>query len=172
MVTETRARTTRDEKPKLFATSDERFRNAKPSPVKAETPDGWVKRPSSQFRLLNYGFGATGSGETWVSLASGTVLDNVNRWLGQLGAPALDQAGLDALRKVPIAGTTGVWVEASGDYTGGMGEPAKPDQKLAGVIADLGGGRILTVKMVGAPPEVDEAAAALEKFSASLQLAD
>lgn len=170
MVTESRALTTRDVKPKLNATSDERFRDAKPSPVKAETPEGWVKRPSSQFRLLNYGFGATGSGEAWVSLSGGSVLDNVNRWLRQFSADPLDGAGLGALRKVPIAGTTGVWVEARGDYAGGMGAPPTPDQALAGVIADLGDGRILTVKMIGAPAEVDDANATLEKFAASLQL--
>ena len=172
LVTETRALTTKDVKPKLFATSEERFRDAKPSPVKAETPDGWVKRPSSQFRLLNYGFGATGSGEAYVSLASGSVLDNVNRWLRQFSADPLDQSGLDALRKVPIAGTTGVWVSARGEFAGAMGAPAKPDQALAGVIADIGGGRILTVKMTGAPDEVEQATPTLEQFAASLKLAD
>ena len=171
-MTETRALTTKDVKPKLFATSDERFRDAKPSPVQAETPVGWLKRPSSQFRLLNYGFGATGTGEVWVSLASGTVLDNVNRWLGQFSAAPLDQAGLDALRKVTIAGTSGVWVEARGDYVGGMGAPTKGDQALAGVIADLGDGRILTIKMIGAPAEVQEAAPTLESFAAALKLVD
>lgn len=172
LVTETRDLTTKDVNPKLFATSEERFRDAKPSPVTAETPDGWVKRPSSQFRLLNYGFGATGSGEAYVSLASGSVLDNVNRWLRQFSAEPLDQAGLDALPKVPIAGTTGVRVDARGDFVGGMGAPSKPDQALAGIIADLGGGRILTIKMTGAPDEVGQAVPTLEQFAAGLKLAD
>ena len=48
VVTESRGLTTRDKEPKLFATSDERFRDAKPSPVKAgEIPDGWLALPAA-----------------------------------------------------------------------------------------------------------------------------
>jgi hypothetical protein len=57
-VTETRALTSKDVAPKLFATSDQRFRDAKPSPVKAETPEGWLAMPATQMRLLNYRFGS------------------------------------------------------------------------------------------------------------------
>ncbi|RYD19834.1 MAG: hypothetical protein EOP88_17465 [Verrucomicrobiaceae bacterium] len=170
-VTETREPTTRDAKPKLFATSDERFRDAKPSPVKAETPAGWLALPASQFRLLNYRFGESGMGETWVSLASGSVLDNVNRWLNQFGAKPIDQAALDKLPAVNIAGTTGVWVTAEGDYAGGMGAPEKPGFALAGVVTSVKG-QILTVKMVGPKKEVEAAKATLEAYTKSLQLAE
>jgi hypothetical protein len=157
-VTETRAATTRDASPKLDATSDERFRNAKPSPVKGDAPEGWLKMPSTQFRLLNYRFGESGMGEVWVSLAAGSVLENVNRWLQQVGAEPIDEAALEKLRKVPIAGTTGTWVEADGEYAAGMGMggPPKSGYGLAGVIA-LIDGRILTVKMVGPKAEVEAA---------------
>ncbi len=171
VVTETRAVTTRDNTPKLFATSDERFRDAKPSPVKGETPVGWLALPASQFRLLNYRFGETGMGEVWVSTASGSVLDNVNRWLKQFGAAPLDAAGLEKLRAVPIVGTTGSWVEATGDYAGGMGAAPKPGFALAGVIASVNG-RILTVKMVGPKAEVEAARPVLESFAKSLKMAE
>jgi hypothetical protein len=170
VVTETRVATSRDVSPKLFATSDERFRNAKPSPVKGTAPDGWLALPSSQFRLLNYRFGESGTGEVWVSLSSGGVINNVNRWLGQFGTAALDQAGLDELRSVPIAGNRGVWVEAAGDYAGGMGAPPKSDYALAGVISEING-RILTVKMVGPKSEVETARPILETFAKNLELA-
>ena len=42
VVTETRPLTTRDKTPKLHATSDERFRDAKPSPVKGTPPEGQI----------------------------------------------------------------------------------------------------------------------------------
>ncbi len=171
VVTETRSLTTRDTKPKLSATSDERFRDAKPSPVKGVTPDGWLAVPASQFRLLNYRFGESGLGEVWVSLASGSVLDNANRWLNQFGAEAVDQAGLGKMRSVPIAGSTGTWVEAEGEYASGMGAGPKPGYALAGVIALLDG-QILTVKMVGPKEEVDAAKPVLESFAASLKMAD
>ncbi len=171
VVTETRAATTRDGSPKLFATSDERFRDTKPSPVKAATPAGWLALPATQIRLLNYRFGESGLGEVWVSISSGSVLDNVNRWLKQFGAPPIDAAGLAALRSVPIAGATGSWVETAGDYAGGMGAEPKPGFALAGVVASLNG-RILTVKMVGPKAEVEAARPVLEKYAASLKMAE
>lgn len=169
VVTETRAITTRDTPPKLFATSDERFRDAKPSPVKGSPPAGWLALPSTQFRLLNYRFGESGMGEVWVSIATGRVLDNVNRWLKQFGGDPIDQAALEKLRSVPFAGTSGTWIEASGDYAGGMGAPPKPGFALAAVIASMDG-RILTVKMVGPKDEVAAAKTQLESFAGSLKL--
>lgn len=170
-VTETRVLTTKDVAPKLFATSDQRFRDAKPSPVKGETPEGWLVMPATQMRLLNYRFGESGLGEVWVSVSSGSVLDNVNRWLGQFNATKLDAKGLSELRTVPIAGASGVWVESEGDYAGGMGAPPRAGYALAGVVADFGG-RILTVKMVGPKAEVAAAKGTLESYAKSLTLAD
>lgn len=171
VVTETRAATTRDKAPKLFATSDERFRDAKPSPVKGETPDGWLALPASQFRVLNYRFGESGLGEVWVSISAGSVLDNVNRWLDQFGAAKIDESGLGKLRSVPIAGATGTWVEAEGTYTSGMGAEPKSGFGLAGVVALLGG-RIVTVKMVGPQAEVAAARPVLENFTNGLKMAE
>jgi len=171
VVTETRELTTKDKAPKLFATSDERFRDAKPSPVKGTPPDGWLALPASQFRLLNYRFGESGMGEVWVSLSAGSVLDNVNRWLGQFGAETIDAAAMEKLRVVPLAGANGVWVEAAGDYASGMGAEPKAGFALAGVVASTSRG-ILTVKMVGPKAEVEAAKPALETFAKTLQLAD
>ncbi len=172
MVTETRPLTTRDKAPKLHATSDERFRDAKPSPVKAgEIPVGWLALPASQFRILNYRFGESGMGEVWVSISAGSVLENVNRWLGQFGAKPIDAAALEKLRSVPIAGATGVWVVAAGEYASGMGAPPKAGFALAGVIASTDRG-ILTVKMVGPKAEVEAAGPLLETFAKTLQLTD
>lgn len=170
-VTETRAASTRDIAPKLFASSDERFRDAKPSPVNGETPQGWLALPASQFRLLNYRFGESGMGEVWVSLASGSVLDNVNRWFKQFDADPVDAAGLAKLPAATIAGSAGVLITAEGDYAGGMGAPPKPGFALAGVVASVNG-QILTVKMVGPKAEVEAARPVLESFAKSLQMAE
>ncbi|QTN31845.1 hypothetical protein HZ994_05710 [Akkermansiaceae bacterium] len=167
-VEETRKETSKDRSPKLFATSDERFRNAKPSPLKGNPPENWLVLPAREFRELNYRFGE--SGEAYVTLASGSVADNVNRWLRQFGRDPLTPAEMDVLAKTPIAGTEGVWVEATGSYASGMGAPAKAGQALAGVIAEVGG-RILTLKMVGAEDEVAAEREALRAFAASLELA-
>ncbi len=170
-VMETRPVTTVDIAPKLFATSDERFRDAKPSPVKATLPEGWRELPSSQFRMLNYRFGESGQGEAWVTVAAGTVIDNVNRWLKQFGGEALDDAGISKLRPVMLAGGSGVWVTAEGHYEGGMGAPARDGFALAGVVAAVDG-KIITVKMVGPRDEVAAAREALESLVASVTLSE
>jgi hypothetical protein len=170
-VGETRGETTKDHSPKLFATSDERFRNAKPSPVKGDPPQNWLVLPGKEFRDLNYRFGDSGLGEVYVTITGGTVADNVNRWLAQFGRDPLSPAELNVLPKVPIAGAEGVWLEASGEYASGMGAPTKAGQALAGVIAEVGG-RMLTLKMVGPEAEVGAEKDALKAFAASLELAE
>ena len=170
-VEETRNPTTKDSAPKLFANSDERFRNAKPSPVKGSPPENWLVLPPKQFRELNYRFGESGLGEVYVTIAGGTVADNVNRWRRQFGNDPLTPAEMDVLAKVPIAGTEGVWLEATGEYASGMGAPARAGQALAGVIAETGG-RILTLKMVGPEEEVEAEKEAFRAFAASLELAE
>ena len=167
-VRETRPLSTRDATPRLFATSDERFGNARPSPVKADLPDSWTALPATEFRLLNYRFGPSGTGEVWVSSSAGSVPDNVNRWLKQFGAPPLDEAGIKALPTVPLLGTTGVLVKAEGDYVSGMGQPPQAGFGLAGVVVEFQG-QILTVKMVGPAGEVRFGQPALEAFAKSLR---
>lgn len=170
-VTESRSITTKDVPPKLFATSDQRFRVTKPSPVKADTPAGWLAQPASQFRQLNYRFGETGMGETWVSVSQGTVLDNANRWLKQFGKSPLDQAGLAKLPTCSLAGYTGVWITADGDYASGMGTDDKPGFALAGVIASVKG-QIVTVKMIGPKVEVEAARPTLETYITTVKMAE
>jgi len=169
VVTETRDITTRDTPPLLDATSDQRFRNAQPSPVIGDPPDHWLALPASQFRDLNYRFGESGFGEVYVTIAAGSELDNVNRWFDQFAAPRVTAAALAEMRRVPIAGSTGVWIEATGRYNSGMGSPPRDGYALAGVIAEKGG-RTLTLKMVGPVAEVLEQHQALEAFAQSLQM--
>ena len=171
-VTETRPLTTFDVPPKLFATSNERFRDEKPSPVTATTPQGWLEQPGSQFRTLNYRFGQSGAGEAYVTIAMGSVLDNVNRWLKQFNVAPLDVAGIEKLRHVMISGGEGVWVQAEGTYDSGMamgGAEPKTGYALEGVIAMVDG-KTLTVKMVGPKEEVAEAKAALETYITTVRL--
>jgi len=169
VVTETREITTRDTPPMLDATSDQRFRNAQPSPVIGDPPDDWLALPASQFRDLNFRFGESGFGEVYVTIAAGSELDNVNRWFDQFSAPRVTNAGLAEMRRVPIAGTTGIWIEATGQYASGMGSPPRAGYALAGVIAETGG-RTLTLKMVGPEAEVREQHNALESFAKSLRM--
>jgi hypothetical protein len=166
-VDESRELTTRDSLPKLHATSSERFEEPGSSPILAGTvPAGWLAQPSNSFRLLSYRFGT--GGDVAVGISAGDLPGNVNRWLGQFGADPLDAAGIAALAKVEVTGVAGVWVEAAGNYSPGMGQEPRPGQALAGVVADAGG-RIITVKMTGPADEVAAQKEPLKAFIAGLR---
>lgn len=167
--TESRGKTTKDKPVKLFASSDERFRNTPKSPYRAEVPSDWVMRPATQFRLLNYACGSSGRCEAYVSQSQGTVLDNVNRWLKQFSQSALDDAGLQGLKSVTCLGQSGVLVKAEGTYVGGMGKEPEADFALIGVVVALGDA-IHTVKLVGPAAEVKAQEAQLLSFVKSLQM--
>jgi hypothetical protein len=168
-VEETRRNTVKDSDPKMFATSNERFLDAKPSPIQGTHPETWLVRPARQFRLLNYSFGEAGLGEIYVSISSGRVLENVNRWLIQFGKDELNQEGFESMERIPIVGVEGVWIEADGEYGAGMGAEAKPGYGLAGVVAEVDG-KILTVKMVGPKNEVAAEKERLRAFVGSLRM--
>ena len=168
-IEETRSTTSKDGEPRLFATSDERFRDAKPSPVKGISPENWLKLPATQMRILNYRFGESGLGEVYVSLSSGGLAGNVNRWIKQFGGDPLTSENFNTLEKVQVAGVEGVWVGATGLYDPGMGGGAKPGYGLAGVIAEVGG-RILTIKMLGPEAEVEAEKEKLRAFASSVEM--
>ncbi|MCH7225948.1 hypothetical protein [Haloferula sp. A504] len=159
---ETRPLTMREESLNLEADNDERFQPGRPQPrVPVESPPSpvaagvvpgdWKQAPPTGFRLLNYTFGT--AGQVYVSASRGGVIDNVNRWLKQFGRDAIDAGGLEGLEKVETAGHRGVWVEAEGDFGGGMGQSPQSGWGLLGVVAE-NEGQILTVKMLGPGAEV------------------
>ncbi|TAE90715.1 MAG: hypothetical protein EAZ81_09050 [Verrucomicrobia bacterium] len=167
--TETRGITTKDGEVKLFASSDERFRGSTASPYADEAPKDWLARPASQFRLLNYAFGASGKGEVYVSVSQGTVLDNANRWRKQFALADLSQADLEKLPTVPLLGQSARWLEAKGVYASGMGKAPTEGFALAGLIAQVGGD-IVTIKMVGPEDEVQAQQDALRQYAKTLRV--
>ena len=174
--TEKRGLTTKDGEVKINATADERFRGtatpaATTSPYRDSPPATWTKLAGTQFRLLNYSFGAAGNGEVSVGRSQGSVIDNINRWRKQFGAADYTPEEIAALPKVTLLGSEAVMVEAQGRYESGMGKPGVDDFALAGLVA-LVGGDIVTIKMVGPTSEVAIEKANLADYAKSLQSAE
>lgn len=73
-------------------------------------PGHWQKKPLGQMRRGSYGIKGEGAEEADLSIfvfpgAAGGVLDNVNRWRGQIGLGALDSAKLaDECSQMKAAG--------------------------------------------------------------------
>lgn len=168
---EKRGLTTKDQEVKLFASSDEQFRGSAASPYKEAPPTNWLSRPSSQFRLMNYAFGDSGTGEVYVSRSQGSVLDNINRWRKQFGQADLSAQEIAALPTEMMLASQAVFIEAQGRYASGMGKDPVDGYSLAGYVAKVGND-IITIKMVGQQAEVEREKENLRNYAKSLQLAE
>lgn len=166
--TEKRGLTTKDGEVKLFASADEQFRGSAASTIVDAPPANWLARPASQFRLLNYAFGASGKGEVYVSRSQGSVLDNVNRWRKQFAQQDLTAQELAALPKATLMGAEAIIVDADGRYAGGMGKEPVDGFALSGLVAKIGSD-IITIKMVGPKEEVGAEKANLVEYAKTLK---
>lgn len=117
-----------------------------PGNIKDYPPLGWRRIPGTQMRAVNYVAGPNEEVEIFMGNSGGGVLPNANRWLGQLGLPP--KTSVDDFEKIEVLGTDAYLVEVSGDFKGGMGQPAKPDQAIMGMIRE-NQDEVLTLKMTG-----------------------
>jgi hypothetical protein len=104
----------------------------------ADVPKNWEPQPLSQMRLASFlvrGDNGATADVSFVMLgpAAGNVLDNVNRWLGQIKQPAVTEEKLKSMVQ-PLATTHGdiAVVDLSGEPENG--DPLK-DGRIIGAIA-------------------------------------
>jgi hypothetical protein len=132
-----------------------------------QVPEGWTQQAvAGDMREVTL---KKGSAELYVSIlggAGGGVLANVNRWLGQLGAPHIGASGLAGLERVPCLGGEAYLVSAEGDFTGMDGQ-TQHEMGLLGAILEQPS-RLVTVKLVGTAAEVRAERGAFVSFVASL----
>lgn len=151
---------------RLFASSAERFGMSMPGPASAApftftTPPGWNELPPTELRALNFRIGESAEDECSVTLLGGDgggALANVNRWCGQVGASAWNQAQLDAAPRIAMFGSEALIVML-GD------EGAK--RSMLGALARLDG-RSVFVKLAGRRETILAQRPAFESFCTSL----
>jgi hypothetical protein len=85
-------------------------------PVKFQVPAGWRPAPPPQFSVAAFDVGDDERPATvTLSSASGNLLDNVNRWRGQLQLAPVDENALDTIAtKMKVAGRDATFVELIG----------------------------------------------------------
>ena len=112
------------------------------TPKVTDTPPAqWKKQPSTSMRQLSYLVEGDEGASTDISLvilrgAAGGTLDNVNRWRGQLGQPAFDDATLKQSSQTlttPVGEAVVVEIEGLA-----AGSDAKKDGRMVGVIVNKG----------------------------------
>ena len=104
-------------------------RSAPPSRLAWSAHDSWKKQGPRMMREVTY---KTPKGaEVWVSLLGGQaggLLENVNRWRGQMKQPPIAEADIAKLPRLEAMGKDGVLVFVEGEFgSGGMGMGG-PDQ--------------------------------------------
>lgn len=113
-----------------------------------DVPTGWTDVGASSMRIIN--LTAPGQSQCYVIRLTGEAggrAANLNRWRGEVGLEAAEDAELDALPKVEFLGRSCSLLEVSGEYAG-MGGQAGSEMTVLGVVR-IGTDSSLFVKMVG-----------------------
>jgi hypothetical protein len=106
----------------------------------ATVPPNWEPQPLSEMRqasFLVHGENGAVADISFVTLgpAAGNILDNVNRWLGQLAQPPITEEKLKSLlQPLPTARGEVAVVDLSGQPENG--DPAKDGRIIAAIAAD------------------------------------
>lgn len=136
------------------------------SPLTWTTPAGWTEDTTPrQFREATF---RNGTVEMYISAVRGTALDNITRWAGQMGQPALDEAALAALERVEMMGRSGYVYEAEGSMKGMGAATGTPGQMMLAALVE-GNGQIVTVKLTGKAADVRAARADFMALVTSIQ---
>lgn len=134
-----------------------------------KTPEGWQEQPGSNaMRVTSF---RVGSGDQTAEVIvsripqgqSGSLVDNVNRWRGQVGLGAVASAKEAGFQFVPVAGHEGMFLSYTGAKTG-----AAPAKQLL-VAMTIQGTDDWYIKMLGPEPVVSAQVDAFKQFVSSLQ---
>lgn len=131
-------------------------------------PEGWVSAGNSSMRLASFQVPAGGEGsECYVMVLGGQaggVVNNVNRWRGQIGLPVLSDAEILASGK-KLTGRLGPFQVFR------LENPAAPERALLAAILPLQG-ETAFVKLNAPIDKLDAVEDAFSQFSASLGFGD
>jgi hypothetical protein len=165
-ITESRPRHTSEKPPRLDVTLADSLPAAEA--YRWQLPPGWVERPATQFRQVNFAFGPAGEGECYLSLTQGSELENINRWRKQIAQPELTASEVEALPRKNIFARPAAFLDLTGPYSG-MGSTPVADTRLVGIVRSEGDVTI-TVKMTGPASLIASHLTGFDTFIASLQL--
>ena len=130
-------------------------------------PEGWQDAGPRMMREVTYTIGDT---ECYIAMLpgdAGGVAANINRWAGQMGQPALDEAALAALPRIEMMGQQAPLVDVAGEYTDMQGAQ-KAGYKMLGALVTTDT-HMVFVKMTGPGVEVDAQKDKFIAFCASIR---
>lgn len=134
-------------------------------PLTYRLPEGWTEQPPKPFRLVGFLVTEGGqSAETTISTAGGNLLDNINRWRGQIQLPPIDDRELTRqVRELEVDGVKSSYVELTGPESAGAKR-----ESILGVIV-VRGGQNWFIKMKGPADLVAKQKSKFEEFVRSVR---
>lgn len=135
-------------------------------PLQGTVPAGWQPKSGSS-KWLHHTFGD--GGEVYASTLGGSAKSNLEIWRMEMGLPALADAEIAALPKVPMLGGEGILLDASGDHRSMTGKQLAGARMLVVAVAE--GSGLTFAKLVGKAAEVEAQRAAFLEFCKSLRRA-
>lgn len=196
VITEKRALSEKEQKVALGATSKERFSmvrqmmgmadeedhsghnhaegehdhgRSENAPLAYQLPAGWIEKPVSQFRNLNFAFGDNEEGECYVSRVGGGLEANLNRWRGQMGLEAVSAEVIQALPKRLLFGMESTYIELDGTFKGMGSSEGKKDYRMMGLVLAMPDVSFF-IKMIGPKNLLIENERNFAQFCESLKL--
>lgn len=138
-----------------------------PANLKFKLPEGWKEGEGSAFSKLAFEVRSEGQQVkitvTDLPAAANPLLDNINRWRGQMRLPPVTEADLpNHLRAIPVDGGSGQYVQIEG------AKDAPKPQTLLGVVAYRGESAWF-VKLQGDAPLAAREKERFEQFVQSLK---
>ena len=143
----------------------------KAAPFTWTTPADWEEVQGHAMRAATWR--VKGQPQTDCSLSrlpgvGGTMIDNVNRWRGQMGAAPLSAAEVEALPKKPLLGADAVYVDIEGRYAGMGGGTVVEKARMLGLLLKQPGSSIF-LKFAGPADVVAANEAAFLALAASVR---
>ncbi|HEX6885753.1 MAG TPA: hypothetical protein VF530_20435 [Planctomycetota bacterium] len=162
------------------ATPSQRFSASAPSAsstpsddvIAYDLPEGWRAVAPTRERLVNLRPAGHPEAECYLSFLPGDgggLVQNVNRWRAQLGAPELDAAAVAALPTHALLGRQAALVEAEGTFTGMGGSSARAGFQLLGLAVSEPEGSLF-LKFTGPAELVTAERERFLAFAGSLRL--
>ena len=132
-----------------------------------DTPAGWSEQPAAGMRQAAFTVEDENQSAELTAIAlgpeAGNVLDNVNRWRGQIGLPPVDAEQLQQeIEPVEVGGASGLYVELVGPAD------SSPRQSILGVIVVVEG-RVWFLKFMGDADLVEQQQSQFDEFVQSVQ---
>lgn len=130
----------------------ERRRVQQRAPLAWTTPAGWEEYEAPS-KMRTASWRVSGEPGTDCSLTrlppQGPAASNVNRWRAEMGLPAIDEAAVAQMPRRKVLGVEGVYVDLTGDFSGGRGTGgALKSARMLGLILQ-GPGTAVFLKFVG-----------------------